>query len=129
MWDVSKALHGEGTPEATIWAEHAKHVLWRHGPMPLLALLRDTVATSDQALKVLQRERGYFSANALRMQYPVFRRQGLPVGSGAVESGAKHLVQHRMKRAGMHWSELGARAILNLRCATLSTATPDRLAA
>src|SRR5262249_48894418 len=128
LWDLSKALHGESTPEATAWAEHAKHLLWRHGPVPLLALLRKTVAPTAEALKVLQRERGYFTINALRMQYPVFRRQGLPLGSGAVEGGAKHLVQQRMKRAGMRWSELGARAILHLRCQTLSRATPDRLA-
>ena len=128
LWDLSKALHGEGTPEAAAWAEYAKHVLWWHGPVPLLALLRDTVATSENALKVLQRERGYFTVNALRMQYPLFRKQGLPVGSGAVESGAKHLVQQRMKRAGMRWTELGARAILHLRCETLSVAIPDQLA-
>ena len=64
------------------------------------------IALTDDALKVLHRERGYFTTNALRMQYPLFRRQGLPVGSGAVEGGAKHLVQQRMKRAGMRWSEL-----------------------
>jgi hypothetical protein len=128
IWDLSKALHGQGTPQADTWADHAKHVLWRHGPVPLLRLLRETVAPNADACKILQRERGYFSANALRMQYPLFRQQGLPVGSGAVESGAKHLVQQRMKRAGMRWSELGARAILHLRCQTLSATTPDRAA-
>jgi len=128
LWDLGAALHGSGTPAATAWAEHATQVLWRHGPGPLLALLRQTVAPSAEASQVLQRERGYFTANALRMQYPLFRQRGLPVGSGAVEGGAKHLVQQRMKRAGMRWSELGARAILHLRCQTLSTGTPDRLA-
>ena len=120
LWDLSKVLHGEGTRAATAWAEHAKHLLWRHGPVPLLALLRETAAPNDKALQVLQRERGYFTTNALRMQYPAFRKQGLPVASGAVEGGAKHLVQQRMKRAGMRWSELGARAILHLRCDALA---------
>jgi len=69
-----------------------------------------------------------FTANALRMQYPLFRQQGLPVGNGAVEGGAKHLVQQCMKRAGMRWSELGARAILHLRCSTLSDPILGRLA-
>ena len=96
--------------------------------MPLLALLRETVSLSAEALKVLQRERGYFAANARRMQYPVFRKQGLPVASGAVEGGAKHLVQQRMKRAGMRWSELGARAILHLRCDALSAPSSVRFA-
>jgi hypothetical protein len=99
-----------------------------HGPIPLLALLRDVAPSNPDAHKVLQRERGYFASNALRMQYPLFRKQGLPVGSGAVEGGAKFLVQQRMKRAGMRWSELGARAILHLRCDALSTPTLDRIA-
>ncbi len=54
------------------------------------------------------------------MRYSTYRDQGLSVGSGVVESAAKHLVQQRMKRAGMRWSELGARAILHLRCALLN---------
>jgi hypothetical protein len=128
LWDLSKALHGEGTPEAAAWASYAKHLVWHHGPLPLLALLRDMVPPTGEAQKVLQRERGYFTTNAQRMQYPLFRKHGLPVASGAVEGGAKHLVQQRMKRAGMRWSELGARAILHLRCASLS-ASPLPLAA
>src|SRR5437868_3009066 len=39
-------------------------------------------------------------------------------GRGAVENGAKHVVQQRMKRVRMRWSELGARAILHVRCQT-----------
>jgi hypothetical protein len=126
LWELSKALHGEGTLEATAWAKHAKHLLWLHGPMPLLALLRETVPLTAEALKVLQRERGYFTANARRMQYPVFRKQGLPVASGAVEGAAKHLVQQRMMRTGMRWRELGARAILT--CAATPSALPLSIA-
>jgi hypothetical protein len=77
---------------------------------------------------VLKRERGYFSTNALRMQYPSFRQQRLPIGSGAVEASAKHLVQQRMKRAGSRWSDLGARTILDLRCHLLSGLSLDYVA-
>ena len=59
-------------------------------------------------------ERGYFTTNAARMAYPTYRARGLPIGSGAVESAAKHLVQDRLKRAGMRWSEAGAEALLAL---------------
>ena len=77
---------------------------------------------------VLKRERGYFATNAARMQYPVFRRRRFPIGSGAVEASAKHLVQQRMKRAGARWSDLGARAILDLRCQLLSGRSLDGVA-
>ncbi len=63
---------------------------------------------------MLWRERGYFRTNAARMAYPTFVAEGLPIGSGAVESAAKHLVQRRMKRPGARWSPAGAQAILTL---------------
>ena len=44
-----------------------------------------------------------------------FRLDGLPIGSGAIESAADHLVQRRLKRAGMRWSEAGADGVLMLR--------------
>jgi hypothetical protein len=57
---------------------------------------------------------GYFSTNAACMDYPTFRAQGLPIGSGAVESAAKHVVQVRVKRSGMRWSDSGGEAMLAL---------------
>jgi hypothetical protein len=62
------------------------------------------------------------------MQYPSLRGQHLPIGYGTVEASAKHLVQHRMKRAGSRWSDLGARAILDLRCHLLSGRSLEQVA-
>jgi Uncharacterised protein family (UPF0236) len=117
---VGAALHGAQTAEAEAWVNHAKDVIWQEGPDALLRMLAASRAPSEEATRTLETERGYFRTNAERMRYASYRDQGLPVGSGVVESAAKHLVQHRMKRAGMRWSELGARAILHLRCALLN---------
>ena len=103
----------------------AKDLLWERGPTAVMSLLTPLQAPTEERQQVLNTERGYFRATAERMQYPTYREQGLPIGSGAVESAANHLVQQRMKRAGMRWSELGARAILHLRCAMLNTAILD----
>lgn len=125
---VGAAVHGADTPEMALWVEQAKALIWERGPMAFLSLLAALQAPTEERQKVLNTERGYFRANAERMHYPSYREQGLPIGSGAVESAAKHLVQQRMKRAGMRWSELGARAILHLRCAMLNTAVLDQAA-
>jgi hypothetical protein len=45
---------------------------------------------------------------------------GLPLGSGAVESAGKHVVQLRMKRAGTRWSDDRAQAVLTVRCRLIS---------
>lgn len=120
IWTVAKELHGENTPEAKAWAKAALDRLWTSGPKPVLEWFDATQPKTAAATTVLHRERGYFSSNAGRMHYPALRKLHLPIGSGAVEASAKHLVQHRMKRAGSRWTDLGARAILDLRCHLLS---------
>ena len=50
-------------------------------------------------------------------RYPTFRRMGLCIGSGTVESMCKGLVGERFKRRGMRWSVAGANAVLALRTA------------
>jgi hypothetical protein len=128
IWTVAKALHGEDTPETKAWAKTALDHLWHSGPKPLLTWFDATQPGTAAAATLLTRERGYFSSNAARMQYPSVREQQLPIGSGAVEASAKHLVQQRMKRAGSRWSDLGARAILDLRCHLLSGRSLERVA-
>ena len=80
----------------------------------MLAELRSVEPASPEAAEVLRVERGYFTTNAARMAYPTFHTRGLPIGSGAVESAAKHVVQVRMKRSGMRWSDAGGQAVLTL---------------
>jgi hypothetical protein len=128
IWTVAKAVHGDDTAETKAWANTALDHLWQTGPEAVLEWFAATQPGSTAAGAVVQRERGYFSANAARMQYPSFRERHLPIGSGAVEASAKHLVQQRMKRAGSRWSDLGARAILDLRCHLLSGRSLDCVA-
>jgi hypothetical protein len=111
---LATALLGEGE-QATAWARARAGVLLAQGAAAILASLRGVRAPTPAAAEVLRVERGYFAKHAERMQYPLFRLDGLPIGSGAIESAADHVVQQRMKRAGMRWSEAGADALLALR--------------
>jgi len=120
IWTVAKALYGEGTPETSTWAGEQTKALLEKGADPVLKALAEAKAQTHEAAEVLRVERGYFRTNATRMDYPTFRALGLPIGSGAVESSAKHLVQQRMKRPGARWSEPGAQAVLNVRSRLLS---------
>jgi hypothetical protein len=128
LWTTAKALHGDDTAETKAWANTALDHLWQTGPKPVVEWFDATQPGTTAADEVLKRERGYFSTNAARMQYPSYRERHLPIGSGAVEASAKYLVQQRMKRAGSRWSDLGARAILDLRCHLLSGRSLERVA-
>jgi hypothetical protein len=69
----------------------------------------------------VDKELGYFLANAPRMRYHWFRSRGLFVGSGVVEASCKTIVGQRLKQAGMHWTVAGADAIIALRCREASS--------
>ena len=52
----------------------------------------------------------YYKNNEERMNYPEYIKMGLPIGSGAVESGHKYVLQKRLKLSGQHWErECGSR--------------------
>ena len=61
----------------------------------------------------------YVQKNAERMNYPQYRRQGLPVTSAAVESLIKQFNQ-RVKGTEKFWLRGGAEAVLQVRAAYLS---------
>jgi hypothetical protein len=123
---LGRVLFGDGAAAAR-WADARSRDLLGWGVVPVLAALRAATAPTAAARAILRTERGYFRANAERMAYPEFRLDGLPIGSGAIESAADHLVQRRLKRAGMRWSEPGADAVLALR-ARLRSGRPITLA-
>jgi hypothetical protein len=50
-----------------------------------------------------------------QLDYPAALREGLPVGSGLIESAHRHLLQARLKLAGAWWSEPNAHAMAQLR--------------
>jgi hypothetical protein len=75
--------------------------------------------------EVLRRTIGYLHNNQERMNYPEYRKQGLPVTSSMVESLIKE-VNYRVKGTEKFWDNPeGAEAILQLRAAVLSD--DDRL--
>jgi len=49
------------------------------------------------------------------LDYPRALRLGLPIGSGMIESGHRHVLQARLKKAGAAWLMTNAESIANLR--------------
>ena len=100
---------------ATAWLDARKGELLAQGPLPVLAAFDRLAPPTPKAAETRRVERAYFASRVDRMDYPTLRLDGLPIGSGAIESAADHVVQRRMKRSGMRWSEAGGDAILALR--------------
>jgi hypothetical protein len=59
----------------------------------------------------------YLHKRREHLDYAGARRAGLPIGSGEIESGHRHVIQQRLKLAGCWWKETHAQSMLNLRVA------------
>ena len=59
----------------------------------------------------------YLSQRRQHLDYAGPRAAALCIGSGEIESGHRHVIQHRLKLAGSWWKEPNAEAMLGLRAA------------
>jgi hypothetical protein len=68
------------------------------------------------------REIGYLTrhSDAGRLRYNCFRCRGVPLGSGAIESTIRRLINLRLKGTSLFWEEANAEAVMQLRAAVLS---------
>lgn len=57
----------------------------------------------------------YITNNIKNIDYATYEKLGYFIGSGAIESGNKTILQDRLKRAGMRWNTPTAQAMLTLR--------------
>jgi hypothetical protein len=57
---------------------------------------------------------GYIKNNMDNIDYARYLKKGYFIGSGAIESGNKIVLQRRLKQAGMHWNTKTAQSLLTL---------------
>lgn len=117
LTDIAEAVWGTH-PQGRAWAAEQRQTL-REGPAEAvleaiqalpMAAVPDPVAARDIQTTVL----GYLAPRLEQMRYPAFRAQGLPLGSGIVESANQHVVAARLKGTGMRWSEAAITPMLAL---------------
>ena len=58
--------------------------------------------------------------DAGRLRYASFRRRSVPIGSGAIESTIRRVINLRLKGNGIYWTEDNAEAVFQLRAAVVS---------
>ena len=59
--------------------------------------------------------RGYITNNINNIDYATYEQKGYFIGSGAIESGNKIVLQQRLKQAGMRWNVETAQNMLTLK--------------
>lgn len=111
---IGQGVLGQGTEATKEWLGKQLHCLKHRGGRVVLAQLRAFIQSHDQMAK-LGPLLAYLEKREAQMAYPTFRTAGWPIGSGAVESANKLVVEARLKGAGMHWARHHVDPMLALR--------------
>jgi hypothetical protein len=111
--------------DRTPWFEQSRHRLKEEtgGAKKLLAEMKNALAQRKLGRRVrkdLEASIGYFENHLPKMNYPRFRKEGLPIGSGVTEAACKTVVKQRLCGSGMKWKQFGAAAVLRLRSLLLT---------
>lgn len=121
LWQAAEAYH-DGNPVGTpqMWFSRLRHQLrqgYVHRILKELRWLARSPRTATSTKAILKRVHDYFTTHQAHVQYHLFKKQDLPIGSGMVESACKWLITQRFKGVGMRWSEPGLNHLLSLRVA------------
>jgi hypothetical protein len=100
-----------------IWCEQQKSLL--------LACRVETVISNIASTKAAEKNKkqliAYYQNNKKRMRYAHYRTVGCGIiGSGAIESAHRTVIQKRMKLSGQRWSRDGVKNMLRLRIISMN---------
>lgn len=114
---AGKAAWGEGNERLAAWLRRTIQQLKHKPPRQTIAdiCLLENKVDSDEQRATIDNARRYLQKRVEMIDYPHFQAQGLPIGSGSVESSHKVVVHSRMKQAGMRWAEHHVDPLLALR--------------
>jgi hypothetical protein len=99
------------------WCDRQKDLLLASDVKTVLDNISSTKAKDEDKKKIIT----YYKNNKERMKYRQYRNTGCGIiGSGAIESAHRTVVQKRMKLSGQRWSFKGATNMLRLRVISMN---------
>lgn len=98
--------------EEQAWVKKQKELLLQSEVSTVIENIQELAGNNKEAQNLI----AYYQSNKERMDYKRYQQIGCGIiGSGAIESAHRTVVQKRMKQSGQRWSVQGAQNMLNLR--------------
>ena len=118
LWSLSYFFHKEGSDEALKWVRKYLKMFLTGKVGYAIGGIRQSAKKKGlppARIEAMEKHLRYFSTKKQYMKYDEYLKKGYPIGSGVIEGTCRSLVNDRMELSGMHWSEKGAEAMLELR--------------
>ena len=121
FWHVSEYLGAAAAviapPKAEPWRRRQQGRLLENKVDGVLRALVPHLEAATQVEAPVRAAHRYLQGRREQLDYAGARAAGLPIGSGEIESGHRHVIQQRLKLAGGWWKQNNAEAMLGLRVA------------
>jgi hypothetical protein len=110
IYTYAKQLLNNST-EYTRWAETVIDMIEKG----FVGKALDMIENDGKDINTTLNLAGYIRNNIDKIDYKYYEEQGWFIGSGAIESGNKIVLQRRLKQSGMRWNKEEAQFMLTLR--------------
>jgi hypothetical protein len=95
-------------------------IMKRKGVETVMRYLDNIPITTNKQLTEYKILNTYITNNKNKMNYPEYIERGLLIGSGAIESAHRTVLQKRLKQSGQRWSKRGMTNMIKLRTTAMS---------
>jgi hypothetical protein len=112
IYAFAEKIFPSNSAEKTKWCDAQKDLLLDSQVQTVIDNINTTNAKKEDKDKIT----GYLQNNKNRMKYKMYHKIGCGlIGSGAIESSHRTVLQKRMKLSGQRWSMNGVKDMLRLR--------------
>lgn len=111
IYSFAKHLYGSDSTKYTAWSES---IIYKIEKGKIEEVMEEIPIIEKLPTGIVNLKK-YLENNIDKINYCEYREKGFFVGSGAIESGNKLILQKRLKQAGMRWGVDGAQSVLSLR--------------
>lgn len=119
FWHVSEYLGAAAKVVAPQdnkrWLHEQQDKLLHNEVGQVLQTLEDKLEPDQQEEAPVRAAHGYLKERRLHLDYAGAKEADLPIGSGEIEGGHRHVIQERLKITGAWWLERTAEWMLQLR--------------
>jgi hypothetical protein len=127
LWKAGRQFHPEGSEELQRWVEPFNRLLVSGKIDTLLKRLGQVRASislrgpnTTEKRTTLDEQLTYFNERKAIMRYGEYHSADLVLATGVVEGACRYVLAERLDCSGMRWSQVGAEAVLQLRCIELN---------
>ena len=107
--------------ESRKFSTQIRELLWNGNINGIANFVREKLSGKRKAPKAALKKLNDYFGDHSRFQYKTFRDNGLPTGSGTVESAIRRVINLRIKGTGLFWKREHAENIIFLRSLVLTS--------